>query len=948
MRGLVVVIMIIFVLLVGMYLWVFGSDWYNIGSWRRWWRLVASKWLVGMGTAEKLRKCFKVAEIPQFAARKDHSHGYSAAARAAASRFWVAYARENHLEAYFVQMAKRDVAAGLRGSRVYFDPKDVDTPVEAWDPPPNPLFILIDTDYFMDMPVELATTLAGHPVALYTMVPSRAANGKGEVCWTFGVDGKLETTVSGGAKYSHHIWDYGDDVVTARTGARFVAYCVDRRSMTDSHQLVLLSPMGVYTFPVSLLAGSLIPGIALERFDPIVGEEDKFVRMFVQTQEGLFVSTAKCGSYLSSYTTTSVDESLRSVARNTGVNLTLGTVQSHVKVKPEPEEFVQVREESTVLLDYYLNGEVVVPKAFVYPVHAAVRRFEAVYEGSPADADSKSGMVAFMQPLVPEGFAPAITKNNERRAIEGRVLENRSGVQLTAEVEGYLNEFVPFVVPACKVGTVNPVELDEVAERQSHPRQRRALRAGLWLLNVFRRFWEMFLKKEAYQKVTDPRLIVQVDPGAKMVISQHMYALQPILHDCAWYAPGKTPSEIASRVGQICMRARFIADDDANRMDAHISPAARAVDLAVELAAFASCHHDTIRRYHAESVKVPVKSTFRLRYQSEFEWGSGDPRTSNAQTIRAAFIHYMAARRSGLNPLDSYEALGLYAGDDGFTADIPADQIVRAARLIGQDYEVKVVERGNLGVQFLGRYYGPDVWSGDDNSICDVARQLAKLHLSTPGNFTREEKIAEKAFAYMLTDRFTPIIGWWANAVVHAFPYLKGVEFTKENVSWWALTYKESDLWPNNVGTWAIDVVKAMLPGFDWVRFHTWHSSCTAEGLFNAPIFQVASIQDKPGMVEHGDPRGHVTGELVPNPLICEPWEKGKEELDTFAGEMKETTAKPVAHEFAWFCPRCKHSRKGYSTEEQKDQGLTWHLEKCDWKTASKRPHWKGKKKGGK
>jgi hypothetical protein len=901
-----------------------------------------------------LRDGFNKKLIPYFNTRSDHTHGFSASARAAASVFWVNYAQSMHREPYFVQMAKRDVDAGCRGSRTYFDPKDVDTPVESWDPPSNPLFILVDTDYFMNMPVELATTFAGHPVALYTMVPARAGNGEGEVTWCFDGDGTIEVSVSGAAKFAHGLWDYGNDILMTATSARVASYCVDRKNVTPLHQLVLLSPLGVYRFPTSLLAAWLLPGKYLERLNPCVGDVDKFVRLAIHTVEGRQVSTARVGSFLSSLTTSSVDSALRSVAKNSGVTLTLGTVQSHMKLKPTPEEFCQLRQEATVLLDYFLNCEHIEPRAVVYPVHRAVRSFEAGYVDSPPDDGGKRAMVAFMQPLCHEGFAPLVSKNNERRAIEGRVLENRSKVELTTFDQQLLTEFVNFVVPPHIRGTLHPVDETDVVKRQNAPRQRRALRFAAWLINPFRRVYEMFLKKEAYGKTTDPRVIIQVDPVAKMTISKYMYAMQPVLKNCVWYAPGKTPKEIAARVADICQEADFISDDDANRMDGHISPAAREVDKQVDLAAFAPVHHGEVYSYHRESRGLPVTTTFGLKYQSEDEWGSGDPRTSNSQTLRNGFIHYGGFRRMGKKPQDAWDSLGLYAGDDGFTADLPAEHIIAAAAAIGQVYEVNTVLRGQEGVQFLGRYYGPNVFSGDDNSVCDIRRALSKLHLSIPGQYTPAEKASQKAFALMLTDRNTPVLGQWAKRVSAAFPLTRDLD--PRDVSWWAYKYGASEQWPNLVGTWALNLLQRQIPDFDFARFNHWIQTCEDGALFEAPVFAVPSEQDRPGIVEIGDPRGNVVGLLEPNPLVREQGERlpAKEKEEEIMTEVTGSTAeeasvsekakvpkKPKPSDGPPSCKHCKRTWKElkmYGTEGAAMKRKL-HNVKCDAREeSSERP----------
>jgi hypothetical protein len=106
--------------------------------------------------------------------------------------------------------------------------------------------------------------------------------------------------------------------------------------------------------------------------------------------------------------------------------------------------------------------------------------------------------------------------------------------------------------------------------------------------------------------------------------------------------------------------------------------------------------------------------------------------------------------------------MGLYGGDDGFTADLDAGIFQSVARDFGMSMQCVFVRRGELGVNFLGRYYSPDVFTGDTNTMIDFGRMIVKLHLTVDPQAAHPAravlKLCEKLTSLACTDMNTPVV----------------------------------------------------------------------------------------------------------------------------------------------------------------------------------------------
>jgi hypothetical protein len=133
-----------------------------------------------------------------------------------------------------------------------------------------------------------------------------------------------------------------------------------------------------------------------------------------------------------------------------------------------------------------------------------------------------------------------------------------------------------------------------------------------------------------------------------------------------------------------------------------------------------------------------------------------------------------------------------------------------------------------MGIKFLARVYGPNVWFGDTNSCSDIPRQLAKLHVTVnlPPNVTPEMKLLEKARSFYLTDKHTPYLGDFVNHVVTIYGRVPERDEHLEQIERWGSEIG-TDQYPNEKADWMLDYAHNALPGFDEARFANFLANAT-------------------------------------------------------------------------------------------------------------------------
>jgi hypothetical protein len=753
---------------------------------------------------------------------------------------------------YFLQGSGADFRAGRLHSRSYFWLKDIMCPATAASPQPDDVLGIVDVDYYVDMPRLL--TQYFQPYLIYTFVPSRAARARGEYKYCFLEDGSVEYRVSGGGSYRHKLWNWDGDSLKAVSywygiPWTYRGYAIERRQMDDDHQLILLAPLAGTNNPLTTaMALWKLDASTLKRFNPIY---KNFVRFYVNTKEALMVATGKPRSYSDSFVPADVDDSIRSTMKVVSGKLTLASVKSKMDDGCPTE--IENHRGAEVLLEFHL-ADVQQRNVETVSLVDTVRRFQYVPKNAVPDPEAKPGMVAFMRPILDGGFVPDICRGNEDRFVEERVKKIKTEeMPLDMFTLNCMRDFIRKLIPTPH--RVFPTDIETVYERQSKPSQRAILAAAD--NGQSNSVTKQFMKREAYGQVTDPRGISQINGVDKRDYSRYIYAFADhVLKPQAWYAFGRTPREIAERVTEICSDADYVDLTDFSRMDGRVSNIARELERLAMFRAFGPDYHVELYELMRKQCFLTAVTVFKIRYKTENQRLSGSPETSAFNTLLTAFIMYMAFRRMK-TPLGRYytseEAwnnLGIYGGDDGLTAGLDRGIAKASAAGVGQKLDLERVPRGKLGVSFLARRYGPDVWYGDSNSCCDLKRQLTKFHLTVnlPQNIPPWKRLQEKAFSFALTDRNSPVMGEFVRKVLELYP-LKPEEF-KNELGIWGVEMDADRQYPNESAEWMEDIVNTELANFDLDHFRSWLRSSDSESIFHPPrLAEPIPPNPKPGVV---------------------------------------------------------------------------------------------------
>jgi len=808
----------------------------------------------------RLRAVFASTDIAPMAPVKGHTHGRSAAQRSTASLFIDTVAASSGMDVVFRQGSAADVRNGREVTRAYYWAKDLGVAPRQRIKQENDLIAFVDVDYYEEMPDVLAYHFRPH--ILYTFQPSSVAKDTGEYKYTANADGTWSYIVSGGGNYTHKLWNYtGDSIAVERKICGILitrsTFSVERRMIDEDHQVILLSPLMKHVGLAAWLARWRATARPLERFDVRDGE---FSRLCVNGSEGLSIHTGRLGSYSKAVVLASADAAIAAAARTTTIRLTHAAVKSKMGTDTAGSE---------ILHEYHLRQS---PKwdELVNVVSDGVRRFQWLENKADIDDGAKPGMVAFMKPLVHGAFVPDITRNNDKNTIETRVIKVAGHTVLTPFLVKTVNEFVDFVCMGEK-HFLDPVDYDEVWDKQSRPSQRAILEAADQ--EIADRRAKSFGKREAYPTVNNQRNITGINGPDKRDYSRYTYAVAPELKLCKWYAFGKPPRETAERVAEICVKAMCdVAGTDFNRMDGRVSELARHLERVLMKRMFKTEYHvelsDLMRSQHS----LPGKTRNGVQYDTGLSRLSGSPETSLFNTVLNAFTAYLAYRMTPSEhggyktPAEAWMSLGLYGGDDGLSADLPDWAARKAAAMVGQVLTCERTPRGEVGVTFLARHYGPDVWFGDCNSVCDYKRTLSKFHVTVamPSNVTPADKLFEKAYALHLSDHSTPVIGVFTASVLKHFKKRKYENLLRI----WNSDVSKEEHYPNEVGGWAVDLFHEQLPEFDAYAFRKWALAASLDNLLNCPPLHPAMpLGKKPGLVLVD---GELYGDTQPSSLLPE------------------------------------------------------------------------------
>lgn len=784
-------------------------------------RFIASSLTADFLSSSQQRQVFTDLPVVRSEPTKNHTHGASAADRNAGCATAALCARAMGLEPYYVQQSLADVRKGCDGDRSFHWPKDLAIPPREFHfDNTKQAAVLVDVDYYIDMDMLLSR----HPGTYFISAFQPTASGKadGEYTFKFLSDQRVEYNVSGGSEFVHHVWDYAGDTLLVEDVSYItkvvVAYHIDRKYIDEHHCLVLLTVIGKFTMPAIIPTSFVLDGRRLQRLKPVDGGH---VVLDVIKPDGRYRSVAIVGDHTSVTLRKKLFDAVHAVAIVAKVPITPAMVASNIAPSTPvglPTERMEPGH-AAIVASYLRAGIPTFPPVVYPPSEGFVPIWFAKH-----DYDAPVPLAGFGSPLIGPcyGFAESIASDD--RCISGRVeafQDTEFEEPIPPTLAKYMAEFVERLIPVPHIGV--PVGDDYVVEKQSKPSQRAILDEAGVTGDSYKKGWQAFVKKETYTKPTDPRNISQATPAAKLAYSRYMYAFHnEVLGEIAWYAFNKTPAECAARIGEMLLKAGHAVKADGNRFDGHVKRRARILERICMLRFFQQQFHSGVNEAMDEQVGLSGSTVGGRKYQSAYTRGSGSLETSDFNSILTAFIDYCAWRNTLVGgvkcgPDLAWSKLGIYGGDDSLTGAVDPAALKKSATMMGQDYDLEVVPRGSVGVEFLNRQFGPDVWTGDINSMANPSRLLSKLWVGPAKLREPLVRFGERMSGYYRMDRNSPVVGKIAT-ISHELlgDYVEGVLMP------WDGKHSLESNWPNVDSGWMVDIFNASIPDFDWDRFGVW------------------------------------------------------------------------------------------------------------------------------
>lgn len=431
------------------------------------------------------------------------------------------------------------------------------------------------------------------------------------------------------------------------------------------------------------------------------------------------------------------------------------------------------------------------------------------------EPEAPTMMEPFMQPFGPECYLPQESRAMRELAVAARIQKNVSSItELEVPIEMALGEIREHIVKLIGRHVLFPLTEAEVREAQPRPSQQRIIDQGALVAGqqddadpIY-----AFEKAEPAQKVSAPRIISPDDAAHKLLASRFMIPVHRAFvwafgtEGERWYAPGMTPVAIAERVAELC-QSDDVTLADGDKYDSSISPVERAWEHSIYYALYHPSTHAELEVCLKKSHCCPVVFG-GVVYEQLCGRGSGYADTTVGNTMWNMAKDYVAARTEPSvggyrTPEESRRRCGIYMGDDSVSKKIGTDHLVTVGAKLGLVLEVEQKKFGEPGVNFISRFFGPNVWCGDASSTCDVPRICSKIHVApkmAANSLQPRDKLAQRMLGLSLSDSNTPIIGPYACATMELFGR---PSFVVQALSGYNALPEHSSQFPNeNVGGW--------------------------------------------------------------------------------------------------------------------------------------------------
>jgi hypothetical protein len=823
-------------------------------------------------------------KMPNPKTTPDHTHGRSAGERSAGNMFMHMAATAMGKQPFELSMSRTAQRRGYDGERgQLFWAKDA--AVNLTDPygtrvKDAEMLIVTDVSYYLDNWEDILSD--PRPVMEYVFNPTTAGESTADYAFRFMEDGTLSADIAGGGHYGHLLWGvHGDATVcktygTGLTGwvlraigipLRATVHCIERYKVGTHTQVVGYFPTLTASFPFSAFL-CMLEHTPITRMNPV---QDGFVRLIVQSDEGLQVSIARAGRYSSSTIPYDTESQLLDTTELTpDRKITNASVASAIGSSgPESRLWTAyLRQRSYPAQDVRI----------VDPTRTKSANVAQFLIEDPYDPDAKTMMEPFMNDILMNvGFSHANTRDNEILGIVKRVVEVRSDVKMNGHIYRYALEYIE-QLSGGRRHFLHPVDPEDVIATAKNERARRIYEDGD-LEEIQNDYLVKSFGKAEMNAELKPMRNITTYPGFQKLsaapyaqaLSKYVGSVQiehPSGSSHGIYAGGMTPMEIASAITSICMGADFINQSDYSKMDGTISPCLRTFDQMLMCHLFHPQYHNDIRAMLARTHSKTARTRNGVFYQMGTTQGSGCQFTAIIQMLRSDFNIFLASRyqEPEVPPSFAFTRPRLELGDDAVVSDLEPAHLERASKSLGLRVKTALVQRGEMGVNFLSRIYGPLVWFGEPSSCCDVVRAFGNFTRTTKSNLLDPvNKLVTKAFSLWLTDEHTPGVGAFVHTVLR-LAATEGVQLRPDADHWWS-AWPKLDQYPNeNYDGWMLATVPL------WVNLtkmdeQCQRATCLSDMLHLEHIGEAQFVRpiETIGVVVNGEQHGpvHPVGDLA-------------------------------------------------------------------------------------
>jgi hypothetical protein len=702
---------------------------------------------------------------------------------------------------YCVSMSKRDERDGKDGDRQWHFLKDMSQRPRCDELKPDHVIVIVDTDYYFDLPTLNYWLTRGNPVVMYTKSPCTVAGTGPGFNFKFLEGNVCQWTIVNSQSFKHQLWQYNSDTITANTPLTTTVLRVDQRRLDDLNVLVYFEPM-LTTFR------GLVTQNPVQRLQVDNGSHNM---LQVQDEDKLYVSLSAYASHTSVQLPLDTYDALviRLQACYTK-NPVMSMVERYLQ---HAEEFQQmdrrmIATAATIIFDRIIQGKQVITASMI-KVKDLNRNYQTLYP--LITEDGKDTMRTLFHPFVDEGFSPVSSYNNDTSCVEGRVYAPRDKPQQPSRaMRAYAQEFLELLIPTPH--SLVPWTEEEFREQYETISQKSKYDDNCNWLWFFIQYINSFGKVEAYPTINFPRNISPHDEGYKVFYSLYMKAIGKLLSMQHWYG-FLPPSEMEDKLHQKCIAAMRLREDikvgpplpglsdlgvraphdtndkltehqmgllsDYSKMDGSIQPYIREFEAAVLRRAFP---HDPVLEQLIENVQnIKGRTKHGVSYDTWSSRTSGSPDTSPFNSLCSALHAYCSYRLQGMLKHTAWHALGLYAGDDGFSPLMQPKAYEVVARQFGLHIKVTPFTTTS-GITFLARHFtSPFEHKGN---VTDVRRMVSKLHLTKyPDTMDVNLVYYRKATSILVTDGSTPFIRDWCVNILR-ITGLRGYETSYDDITY--------------------------------------------------------------------------------------------------------------------------------------------------------------------